>query len=183
MSRAVYFFRNIRTKQVLASTEKTLLSKTRLINAQIPDVTLRPTVVRPDHWTPLVVASGFETEEAQRDAFMLMSKPGHPLVPQTDAQKKKYTLMMNKNKRLADMDTIERQVAQLARSLVYMDATKASAIPGNGEGKVKLLWENNEWIRKVEDAGLTWPRWIEHGSLDLKRGNIITNKELRGSAA
>ncbi|KAJ1952190.1 hypothetical protein GGI12_006309 [Dipsacomyces acuminosporus] len=183
MSKAVYLFRNIRTKQVLASTEKTLLSKQHLIKAQVPDATLRPTVIRPDHWTPLVVAAGFETEEAQRDAFTLISKPGHLLVPQTEAQKKKYTLMMNKNKRLADMDTAERQIAQLARSLVYMDATGSSAIPRTGEGKVRLYWENSEWIKKVEDACLKWPQWVEHDSLELKRGNMIVNKELRGNAS
>ncbi|KAJ2721793.1 hypothetical protein GGI07_003727 [Coemansia sp. Benny D115] len=180
MTRALYLFRNIRTKQVLASTENSLLTKPKLVKAQIHDPTLRPTVIRPDHWTPLVVASGFETEKAQHDAFTLISQPGHPLVPKTKEEIRDYQLTKNKHKRLIDLDTTERQIAQLARTLVYMDGAKSGSIPHGS--KIQLYWENKEWISKVEEAGLQWPQWVEHRDLELKRGNIIVNPELRGGA-
>ncbi|KAJ2582369.1 hypothetical protein EV177_010310, partial [Coemansia sp. RSA 1804] len=44
---------------------------------------------------------------------------------------------------------------------------------------IKLLWEDKLWISKIEDAGLYWPKWVAHGDLDLKRGNIIMNPEVR----
>ncbi|KAJ1647117.1 hypothetical protein J3B02_006249 [Coemansia erecta] len=181
MSRGIYLFRNIRTKQVLATTEKSLLSRPKLIKGQIPDPTLRPKAIRPDHWTPLVVATGFESEVSQNKIYLLASNPGHPLVPKTFKEKREYVLMRNKNKRLVDLDTTEKQVAQLARTFVYLDSMKSDAIPANN--KVKLLWQDKEWVKKVEDAGLQWPSWIEHGELDLKRGNIILNPEVRTASS
>ncbi|KAJ2235669.1 hypothetical protein H4R99_007582 [Coemansia sp. RSA 1722] len=181
MSRGIYLFRNIRTKQVLTTTETSLLSRPKLIKGQVPDPTLRPKTIRPDHWTPLVVATGFDNEVSQNKVYVLASNPGHPLVPKTEKEKREYVLMRNKNKRLADLDTTEKQVAQLARTFVYMDSMKSDAIPA--KNKVKLLWQDKDWIKKVEDAGLRWPEWIEHGDLDLKRGNIILNPEARPSTS
>ncbi|KAJ1826923.1 hypothetical protein LPJ56_001937, partial [Coemansia sp. RSA 2599] len=133
MSRGIYLFRNIRTKQVLATTEKSLLARPKLIKGQIPDPTLRPKVIRPDHWTPLVVATGFESEASQNKVYVLASNPGSPLVPKTRKEKREYVLMRNKDKRLVNLDTTEKQVAQLARTLVYLDAVKSDAIPANNK--------------------------------------------------
>ncbi|KAJ2710167.1 hypothetical protein H4R19_003882 [Coemansia spiralis] len=179
MSRSLYWFRNIRTRQVLASTESSVQARPNLVKAQIR-ANLRPAALRPDHWQPLVVAVGFETEKAQVDTFTLASQPGHPLVPLTAAQKKAYTLLRNSDKRLVDMDMIERQVAQLARTLVYMDAVKSQSVPA--AGRLRLLWEDDAWVGRVEEAGLVWPQWVEHGSLELKRGNMILNEELHAAA-
>ncbi|KAJ2105347.1 hypothetical protein GGI01_001009 [Coemansia sp. RSA 376] len=179
MSRALYFFRNIRTKQVLACPSSSVMSATSFINTQITNPALRPTVIRPDHWTPLVVASGFESEQAQADVFTLAAQPGHPLTPKTAQEKREYALLTLRNKRLAEMDMVERQIAQLARSFVYMDSVGSKAIPQGESPKITLFWEDSDWIQKVESAGLKWPQWVEHDKLDLKRGNMITNKELR----
>ncbi|KAJ1949260.1 hypothetical protein FBU59_001219 [Linderina macrospora] len=178
MSRAIYLFRNIRTKQVLASMDKTLLSHEHLIAAQ----PLRPQTIRPDHWTPLAVLSGFNSDTALHTAFSMASMPGFPLRPPNKHEQEEYRLLKNKHKRLRDLDTTERQIAQLARTLVYMDETKSHVVPKEGEGKLRLFWQDREWIGKVEEAGLRFPEWIEHGDLDLKRGNMIMNKELRGKA-
>ncbi|KAJ2900429.1 hypothetical protein IWW38_000482 [Coemansia aciculifera] len=189
MSRALYFFRNIRTKQVLACPSPSVMSAVSYINTQITNPALRPTVIRPDHWTPLVVVSGFESEQAHADAFTLAAQPGHPLTPPTADEKRQHALLTRPNKRLAEMDMVERQVAQLARALVYMDAVGSRAVPssaqeekGSSQQKIKLFWEDDQWIGKVQDAGLSWPKWVEHDKLELKRGNVITNKELRHSA-
>ncbi|KAJ1842590.1 hypothetical protein LPJ73_005751 [Coemansia sp. RSA 2703] len=182
MSRAIYLFRNIRTRQVVATTERSLLERPQLYAAQLSAPTYLPQpALRPDHWTPLVVATGFTTDRFLTNTFALVSQPGSPLVPPTERQKREYRLMKNKDKRIADRDTTERQVAQLARSLVYTDALRSESLPAGA--KIKLLWQDRDWIKKVEDAGLRWPAWVEHGDLDLKRGNIILNPELRSSRA
>ncbi|KAJ1734657.1 hypothetical protein LPJ61_000962 [Coemansia biformis] len=180
MSRSIYWFRNIRTRQVLASTEESVLARPNLVKSQIR-VNLRPVALRPDHWRPMVVATGLETEKALLDTFTLVTQPGHPLVPLTAEQRQAYTLMRNRDKRLVDKDMIERQLAQLARTLVYMDAVKSASIPA--AGRLRLLWEDDAWVRKIEDAGLQWPQWVDHGILELKRGNIILNEELRAASA
>ncbi|ORX71338.1 hypothetical protein DL89DRAFT_123564 [Linderina pennispora] len=156
MSRAIYLFRNIRTKQVLASMDKTLLSHERLIAGQVPQQPLRPQKIRPDHWTPLAVLSGFQTDSALNTAFSLASMPGFPLRPPTAQEQHEYRLLKNKHKRLRDLDTTERQVAQLARSLIYMDHTSSHVVPK--EGKLKLFWQDRQWIGKVEDAWAQVPR-------------------------
>ncbi|KAJ1731406.1 hypothetical protein LPJ72_003956 [Coemansia sp. Benny D160-2] len=200
MSLGVYLFRHIRTRQILVTTEKSVLARPRLLKSQIKP-NQRPPRIRPDHWTPLVVALGFKDKKAQANAFMLASMAGHPLVVPTAQEKKAYVLMPNKNKRLAEMDMVERQVAQLARTLMYMDAVRpdtvvpvssssGSSIDGAvsestdsssdaESAAIKLLWEDKSWISKIEDAGLHWPKWVAHGDLDLKRGNIIMNPEVR----
>ncbi|KAJ2502984.1 hypothetical protein IWW47_002934 [Coemansia sp. RSA 2052] len=182
MSRALYFFRNIRTKQVLACPSSSVMSATAFINTQITNPALRPTVIRPDHWTPLVVASGFESEQAHADAFTLAAQPGHPLTPQTKEEKRQHALLTRPNKRLAEMDMVERQIAQLARAFVYMDSVGSKVVPQGESQKIKLFWEDDDWIKRVESAGLRWPQWVEHDKLELKRGNIITNKELRNAS-
>ncbi|KAJ2796059.1 hypothetical protein H4R21_004862 [Coemansia helicoidea] len=179
MSRSIYWFRNIRTKQVLSSTESSVLARPNLVKTQIR-ANLRPAALRPDHWQPLVVATGFETERALLNTFTLASQPGHPLVPLTAEQKKAYTLLRNSDKRLVDMDMIERQLAQLARTLVYMDAVKSDSIPA--AGRLRLLWEDDAWVARIEEAGLVWPQWVDHSTLELKRGNMILNEELRAAA-
>ncbi|KAJ2848905.1 hypothetical protein IWW36_003009 [Coemansia brasiliensis] len=176
MSRAIYWFRHIRTKQVLATLERSVLARPRLLKGQIPE-SLRPSTIRPDHWTPLVVAHGFESEKTQADAFTLATQPGHPLVPLTKEQLDQYRLLPNKTKRLVDMDMEEKQIAQLARTLIYLEAVKSPVVPT--ENGLKLFWETMDWVQKVEDAGLKWPKWVEHGLLDTTRGNIILNSELR----
>ncbi|KAJ1721551.1 hypothetical protein LPJ53_003927 [Coemansia erecta] len=180
MSKAIYLFRNIRTKQVIATTERSLLVRPQLYRSQVSSPTYLPQpALRPDHWTPLVVATGFATDQALANAFALVSQRGSPLVPQTERQKREYRMMKNKDKRIAERDTTERQVAQLARSLVYTDAIRPNNIPAGS--KIRLLWQDRDWIKKVEDAGLRWPAWVEHGDLDLKRGNIILNPEVRSA--
>ncbi|KAJ2787769.1 hypothetical protein GGI15_000470 [Coemansia interrupta] len=180
MSRAIYLFRNIRTKQVVATTERSLLARPEHLRSQTqPSTYLPQPAMRPDHWTPLVVATGWATDQALSNAFALVSQRGSPLVPPTERQKREYLLMKNKDKRIADKDTTERQVAQLARSLVYVEAVRPNLVP-SGE-KIRLLWQDREWIAKVEEAGLKWPAWVEHGDLDLKRGNIILNPEVRST--
>ncbi|KAJ2779524.1 hypothetical protein H4R18_003960 [Coemansia javaensis] len=176
MSRSIYWFRNIRTKQVLASTEPSVLARPKLVRGQIRP-NLRPAALRPDHWRPLVVATGFETEKAQVNTFTLASQPGHPLAVPTAEERARYTLLRNKHKRLVDMDMVERQVAQLARTLVYMDTVRSESIPA--AGRIRLLWEDDAWIGRVRDAGLEWPQWVEHGALELKRGSIFLNDELK----
>ncbi|KAJ2161409.1 hypothetical protein GGF46_001504 [Coemansia sp. RSA 552] len=180
MSRSLYWFRNVRTRQVLTSTEKSVLARPYLLKSQIP-AALQPSSIRPDHWRPMVVATGFETEQAQLDTFTLASQSGFPLVPQTKDERRKYLLLPNIKKRLIDKDMVERQVAQLARTLVYMDAVKSAAIPV--QAPLTLLWDNREWIDKVTQAGLAWPEWVRHADLDIKRGAIIMNPELRSAAA
>ncbi|KAJ2818723.1 hypothetical protein GGI24_005012 [Coemansia furcata] len=155
------------------------MSATSFINTQITNPVLRPTVIRPDHWTPLVVATGFESEQAQADVFTLAAQPGHPLTPKTAQEKREHALLTLRNKRLAEMDMVERQIAQLARSLVYMDSVGSKAIPQTESQKIKLFWEDKDWIQKVEAAGLQWPQWVEHDVLEMKRGNVIANPELR----
>ncbi|KAJ1895735.1 hypothetical protein LPJ71_006687 [Coemansia sp. S17] len=113
------------------------------------------------------------------DVFTLAAQPGHPLTPKTAQEKREYALLTLRNKRLAEMDMVERQIAQLARSFVYMDSVGSKAIPQGESPKITLFWEDSDWIQKVESAGLKWPQWVEHDKLDLKRGNMITNKELR----
>ncbi|KAJ1664421.1 hypothetical protein IW140_004082 [Coemansia sp. RSA 1813] len=184
MSLGVYLFRHIRTRQVLVSTEKSVLGRPQLLKSQIKP-NQRPTVIRPDHWTPLVAALGFKNKKAQEEAFMLSSMAGHPLVAPSAHAQREYERMRNKNKRLVDMDMVERQVAQLARTFMYMDTVKSKdgmPIVGDEDGStIKLLWEDRSWVDKVVDAGLRWPKWIVHGDLDLKRGNIIMNPEVRQS--
>ncbi|KAI9469248.1 hypothetical protein LPJ78_002836 [Coemansia sp. RSA 989] len=177
MSRAIYWFRHIRTKQVLATLERSVLARPRLLKGQIPE-SLRPSKIRPDHWTPLVVAHGFETEKHQTDAFTLATQPGHPLVPLTREQLDQYRLLPNAAKRLVDMDMEERQIAQLARTLIYLEAVRSPAVP---QGGLKMYWETMEWVDKVEGAGLKWPQWVQHRLLDTIRGNIILNPELRST--
>ncbi|KAJ2350881.1 hypothetical protein H4S02_013715 [Coemansia sp. RSA 2611] len=179
MSRAVFFYRNIRTKQVLVCPSATVMSATSLISTQITNPVLRPKVIRPDHWTPLVVASGFDSQKAHANLFMLAAQPGHPLTPKTSEDIRQYKLLARRNKLIADMDMVESQVAQLARSLVYIDSLASKAVPQEEVSKIKLFWEDSEWIKKVEAAGLYWPKWIEHDSLEMKRGNIVLNQELR----
>ncbi|KAJ2340646.1 hypothetical protein IWW50_006668 [Coemansia erecta] len=176
MSRAIYWFRNIRTKQVFATMERSVLANPRLIKGQIP-VSQLPSKIRPDHWTPLVVAHGFESDRSHTDVFTLATQPGHPLAAQTQEQKDKYRLLPNVVKRKQDMDMIERQIAQMARTMVYLDKTESKAV--SKDSPVTLFWEDDEWVGKVEEAGLQWPEWIRHGRLELKRGNIILNQELR----
>ncbi|KAJ2009090.1 hypothetical protein GGI04_000734 [Coemansia thaxteri] len=186
MPRAIYLFRNIRTKQVLATTSQSVMAALPLIKTQIADPALQPKLIRPDHWTPLVVATGFSSDQAHVDTFTLVTRPGHPLKPKSLRQNREYSLLTRRNKRLADMDMVESQIAQLARSFVYMDAVRSKAVPSDptnpDSAKIRLLWENNDWIEKVQAAGLHWPQWIEHGKLELKRGNIITNKELKSNS-
>ncbi|KAJ2612594.1 hypothetical protein H4S08_002629 [Coemansia sp. RSA 1365] len=176
MSRAIYWYRNIRTKQVLVSTENSVLARPALVKGQIRP-NLRPAVLRPDHWKPALVADGFDTQIARDNTFTLASQPGHLLVSPTAADIKKYTLMQNTKKRLVDMDMVERQIAQLARILVYMDTMKSASIPETNS--IRLFWEDKAWIGRVEAAGLKWPEWVQHCDLEVKRGSIIINKELR----
>ncbi|KAJ2080914.1 hypothetical protein H4R24_002714 [Coemansia sp. RSA 988] len=178
MSRAIYWYRNIRTKQVLVSTENSVLARPALVKGQIRQ-NLRPSVLRPDHWKPALVADGFDTRLARDNIFTMASQPGHPLVSPTAADIKKYTLLPNTRKRLVDMDMVEGKIAQLARILVYMDTMKSSSIPE--ANSLQLFWEDRTWIEKVEAAGLKWPEWVQHCDLDVKRGSMIMNQELRGS--
>ncbi|KAJ2492625.1 hypothetical protein IWW37_001236 [Coemansia sp. RSA 2050] len=156
------------------------MSATSLVNSQITNPVLRPKVIRPDHWTPLIVASGFDSQKAHANLFMLAAQPGHPLTPKTSEEIRQYKLLTRRNKQIADMDMVECQVAQLARSLVYIDSLQgAKAAPQEDVPKIKLFWEDNQWIKKVQAAGLYWPQWVEHDKLDMKRGNMILNSELR----
>ncbi|KAJ2809089.1 hypothetical protein H4R20_000393 [Coemansia guatemalensis] len=176
MSRAIYWYRNIRTKQVLVSTENSVLARPALVKGQIRP-NLRPSVLRPDHWKPALVADGFDTQRAHDNIFTMASQPGHPLVSPSAADIKKYTLLPNTRKRLVDMDMLEGKIAQLARIFVYMDAMKSASIPE--KNAIRLFWEDRSWIEAVEAAGLNWPEWVQHCDLEVKRGSIIINKELR----
>ncbi|KAJ1796407.1 hypothetical protein LPJ59_003770 [Coemansia sp. RSA 2399] len=178
MSLGVYLYRHIRTKQVLVSTEQSVLARPHLLKSQIKP-NQRPARIRPDHWTPLVAALGFKDKRAQENAFMLASMAGHPLVAQSAQAQRETVLKPNKEKRLADMDMVERQVAQLARTFMYMDAVKSNTGEGEEQADINLLWEDSSWVARIEEAGLQWPRWVVHGHLDLKRGNIIMNPEVR----
>ncbi|KAJ2666605.1 hypothetical protein IW148_000832 [Coemansia sp. RSA 1199] len=176
MSRAIYWFRNIRTKQVFATMQRSVLANPRLIKGQIPTSQL-PSTIRPDHWTPFVVAHGFDSQRSQMDTFTLATQPGHPLKPLSKQELAEYKLLPNTEKRNREMDMQERQVAQLARTLVYLDQTKSKAVPSSNN--IRLLWEDDAWVGKIEEAGLQWPKWVEHGELEVRRGNIIVNQELR----
>ncbi|KAJ2557149.1 hypothetical protein EV175_001520 [Coemansia sp. RSA 1933] len=181
MSLGVYLYRHIRTRQVLVSTEKSVLARPNLLKSQIKQ-NQRPPRIRPDHWTPLVAALGFKDKREQVNAFMLASMAGHPLVPQTAQAQRELALKPTKIQRLAEMDMVERQVAQLARTLVYMDALGENN-DGGEEGQqqredIVLLWEDGSWIERVENAGLRWPSWVVHDRLDLRRGSIIMNPEV-----
>ncbi|KAI9505686.1 hypothetical protein GGI25_002405 [Coemansia spiralis] len=179
MSLGVYLFRNIRTNQILATTEKSILARPNLVKSQIKP-NQRPSTLRPDHWIPLVAATGFESKKAQDDVFMLASQNGHPLIPPAKAEQREYLLKKNKDKKIAEMDMVERQVAQLARTFIYIDKLKPQTVKQVG-AQIKLFWQDRSWIKKIEDAGLYWPEWVAHDDLELKRGSIIVNPELRSS--
>ncbi|KAJ1680372.1 hypothetical protein EV182_000154 [Spiromyces aspiralis] len=172
---AVFLFRNIKTSQVLASVRQNLISDERRLLKQIQDATVRPPRIRPDLWTPMVVAAGFPDSTAAQTLQTILAEPGAPLRQPTPEEVEEHRLMRTPARKLKEMNMIESKIAHLCRALIYF-GHKSSPIVKDG---IKLYWGHPEYQSIIDGKSLSWPEFVTHDKLSLKRGNIILNEELK----
>ncbi|OMJ25456.1 hypothetical protein AYI70_g882 [Smittium culicis] len=78
-------------------------------------------------------------------------------------------------KRKFEMNMIEPKLDQLCRCFLYLNNAKI-------DYKLNLYWGNLDFSKQIPISKLTWPQNISHHKLDLVRGNIITNPELKSAS-
>ncbi|OLY81273.1 hypothetical protein AYI68_g4624 [Smittium mucronatum] len=183
---AIYLFKNLKTKQVVVSKSSNIIGKSQLAN-QIENNALKPLLNRPDMWSPLVVVHGFNgvaptdpsaepSHELHTRLFTMLSAK----IPSPETRVQNFNIMsLNDYKRLPldakrklEMDMIEPKLDQLCRCFLYLNNS-------HPDYKLNLYWDNMSYSKVIPLSGLTWPQNISHHKLQLVRGNIIVNPELK----
>ncbi|KAJ1922248.1 hypothetical protein H4219_000110 [Mycoemilia scoparia] len=171
----LYLFRNIKTSQVLVSTQRNLIKDQNRILRQITDVTVRPPRIRPDLWNPMVVATGFPSSTESQTLQTVLAQTSAPLKQPTEEEIKKHMLLPISKRKIIDMDMIESKIAHLCRALIYFKHTDSPIVKND----INLYWERPEYRDILNGSNLLWPEFVQHKQLELVRGNIICNPELK----
>ncbi|PVU93732.1 hypothetical protein BB559_003180 [Furculomyces boomerangus] len=171
---AIYLFRNLKTKQVLVSKSSNFLNNNQLLK-QFTNNAIKPLLVRPDMWSPMVVLHGFKSIDLQNNMFSLLSTPVPP--PETVIQRsgislEEYKRFPLEKKREFERNMIEPKLDQLCRAILFLNYKKI-------DYSLTLFWENYAFMNSITRETLKWPENISHKKLDLVKGNMILNPELR----
>ncbi|RUO95768.1 hypothetical protein BC936DRAFT_143266 [Jimgerdemannia flammicorona] len=181
--KALYLYRHVQTRQVLVSLRQ---------NMKYFDETARPLHLRKDHWAPLAVVTGFDTDataQAAHDALLWRTK---------ERQRTKMTSPKHINMKRRLRVPIEQN--QLDESLISLREALEKVTSERAPQNLSVFWEKSSYIgkalkmetmdvmvakygkenaEKYSEETAQWPAGVYHHILELKRSRMIENPELR----
>ncbi|RKP14420.1 hypothetical protein BJ684DRAFT_19172 [Piptocephalis cylindrospora] len=165
-ARGLYFYRNIRTQQVIINLSEGLRDDS--LRNQLPDPTTRPPSIRKDLWRPMVVAMGLEESVARglRQAILEM-----PVEKRRDPEYLKKPIV---RRRVLEQDMVKTRVEQLRHVLTRLEGRRV--LQSKPAPEVRLFWDDPQY--QGEESEGTWPSSVTHDALVLKRGRMIQNEAI-----
>jgi hypothetical protein len=158
----IYMFRHVRTAQVLVSWKRTMSPK----NLEQLKVTQRPASLRKDLWKPLVAAIGLEAQTARGLCQSILRVP-----PSEVSDPEAFIKLPKKKREVQLLDQTDDKIAALCTVLTKWES-KAKA-RGRNVPHVSLYWERMAYKDSVTKRGLSWPEFVSHHQMELRRGREI----------